>query len=281
VNIINKIMLNESSKITVVVIVLNNKNQIEGCLNSIILQNVNKIIVIDGGSTDGTIEIVKQFPCELHIIGKTGLSHSRQYGIDLVKTDYVALVDSDNILSENCLQYLLNDLTESKFAGISAKKYSFDKKNIFGLFQEWMNSKKVNKPGLKLVIGTPALYRTSILNNTVRYNPNIKFGDDTDLCYRLSLNGHYVGTGTGICYEKMPSSFDEFYKKAFLYGKADLEFFKKNPSRRHDIGTHAIRNYLLKMSYLSLKDFKFKFLPLVFIYSISRFLGLYLNLIFK
>jgi hypothetical protein len=144
-----------------------------------------------------------------------------------------------------------------------------------------MNSKKVNKPGLKLVIGTPALYRTSILNNTVRYNPNIKFGDDTDLCYRLSLNGHYVGTGTGICYEKMPSSFDEFYKKAFLYGKADLEFFKKNPSRRHDIGTHAIRNYLLKMSYHSLKDFKFKFLPLVFIYSISRFLGLYLNLIFK
>ena len=274
-------MLNQSSKITVVLIVLNNKNQIEGCLKSIILQNVNKIIVIDGGSTDGTIEIVKQFPCELHIIEKTGLSHSRQYGIDFVKTEFVALVDSDNILSKNCLQNLLFDLYNSNLVGIAAQKHSFYKDNIFGFFQEWMNSKKVNLPGKKVVIGTPSIYYTDILKTKVRYNPEIKFGDDTDLCYRLSLKNLHVGTGTGICYEKMPNSFEEFYKKAFLYGKADLEFFKKNPSRRHDIGTHAIRNYLLKMTYHSLKDLKFNFLPLVFIYSISRFLGLYFNLIFR
>jgi len=280
-NLKNNYMLSETSNITVVVIVLNNKNQIEGCINSIILQKVNKIIVIDGGSTDGTIEIIKKYPCELHIIGKTGLSHSRQFGVDLVKTDYVALVDSDNILSESCLQNLIDDLISSNFVGISAKKYSFDKENIYGLFQEWMNSKKVNKSGSKSVIGTPAVYKTKILQDKVRYNSTIKFGDDTDLCYRLSLNGYYVGTGSGICYEKMPNTFSEFYNKAYLYGKADLEFFKKNPSRRHDIGTHAIRNYFLKMTYHSFKDIKFYFLPLIFIYSFSRFIGLFYNLIFK
>jgi glycosyltransferase involved in cell wall biosynthesis len=269
------------SDITVILIVLNNKENIEKCIESILLQDIFDLIVIDGGSTDGTIEFLEQQKITYFNIGKTGLSHARQFGVDKVTTEFVALVDSDNILESNCLINLRSDLKNSNFVGIAAQKRSFYKDNLFGIYQEWMNSKKVNVPGKKLVIGTPSIYYANVLKSTVRYNPEIKFGDDTDLCYRLSLKNMTVGTGSGICFEKMPKTFNEFYQKAYLYGKADLEFFKNNKSRRHDIGTHALRNYLIKMTYHSLKDFKFYFLPLVFVYSFSRFIGLYYNLIFK
>lgn len=269
------------SDITVVLIVLNNVENIQKCIESILLQDISDLIVIDGGSTDGTIEFLEQQKITYFNIGKTGLSHARQFGVDKVSTEFVALVDSDNILECNCLTNLRSDLKISNFVGIAAQKRSFYKDNLFGIYQEWMNSKKVNLPGKKVVIGTPSIYYTTILKNVVRYNAEIKFGDDTDLCYRLSLNNMIVGTGSGICFEKMPKTFKEFYKKAFLYGKADLEFFKNNKSRRHDIGTHAIRNYLFKMTYHSVKDYKFNFLPLVFVYAFSRFTGLYFNLIFK
>ena len=272
-------MLTNTSDLTVVLIVLNNKNQIEECLINILKQNINKIIVIDGGSNDRTIEILKKYPCEIHVIGKTGLSHSRQFGVDLVNTDFVALVDSDNVLEINCLETLRDELINSNFVGISAVKFTFNRKNIYGLFQEWMNSKKVNKPGKKLVIGTPAVYKTAILKDAVRYNEHIKIGDDTDLCYRLMLKSHFVGTGTGICFEKMPDSFKTFSIKAYLYGKSDLEFFLNNKSRRHDIGTHAIRNYFIKMLYFAIVDFKIKYIPLIILYSFTRFYGLYYNLI--
>jgi glycosyltransferase involved in cell wall biosynthesis len=274
-------MLNEGKDITVVIIVLNNVDQISECLNSVIKQGVNKVIVIDGGSNDGTADVVKKFPCELHVIGKTGLSHSRQFGIDLVETEYLALVDSDNVLEDNCLVTLRDELKSSNFIGLSAIKLSYNKKNIFCMYQEWMNSKKVNKPGKKLVIGTPAIYRTIILKEKVRYNTDIKVSDDTDLCYRLLQKGYLVGTGSGICYEKMVDNLSEFIGKAVLYGRSDLEFFRNNKNRRYSIGTHAFRNYFLKMFYYSLVDFKFKFIPLVILYSFSRFWGLYFNLFRK
>jgi glycosyltransferase involved in cell wall biosynthesis len=267
--------------VSVVLIVLNNVQNIGNCIEAILNQGVHNIIIIDGGSTDGTLDVIKRYPCQLHVIGKTGLSHARQFGVDQVSTRFVALVDSDNILAENCLITLRADLDASEFVGVAAQKRAFNNKNIYCRFQEWMNSKKVNKPGKKLVIGTPALYYSDVLKKEVRYDQNVKFGDDTDLCYRLSLIGHSVGTGTGICYEKMVDNFKEFKAKAYLYGRADSEFFKKNKSRRHDIGTHALRNYLFKMSYHSIIEGKFYFLHLAIIYGTSRFLGLYLNLLNK
>lgn len=269
------------SDITVVLIVFNNVENIKKCIESILLQDISDLIVIDGGSTDGTIEFLEELKIKYFSIGKTGLSHARQFGVDKVTTEFVALVDSDNILESNCLINLITELKSSIFVGISAQKRSFYKDNLFGIFQEWMNSKKINLLGKKVVIGTPSVYYTNILKNMVRYNTEIKFGDDTDLCYRLGLENLTVGTGSGICFEKMPKTFKEFYQKAYLYGRADMEFFKNNSSRRHDIGTHAIRNYLFKMTYYSLRDFKIYFLPLVFVYSFSRFFGLYINLISK
>lgn len=273
-------MINPAADISVVLIVLNNVDNIDNCVGAILKQDVREVIVVEGGSTDGTIEKLKAYPVQLHVIGKTGLSHSRQFGVDKVTAPYVALVDSDNILDKDCLATLKKDLGNSEFVGIAAQKRAYNHENLYARFQEWMNSKKVNKPGKKLVIGTPSLYKTSILKE-IRYDANVKMGDDTDLCYRLSLKGHYVGTGNGICYEKMMDNYKEFQAKSYLYGKADSEFFRKNPSRRHDIGTHAFRNYFLKMSFHAIADGKFRFLPLVAVYSWSRMAGLYFTLLKK
>lgn len=267
------------SELSVVIIVLNNVSNIENCIDSILAQGVTKIIIVDGGSTDGTIEKIKKYQCDLYQIGKTGLAHSRQYGVNLVETKYVALVDSDNILDKNCFEEILKNFKTSNFVGIAAQKKAYDNKSIYCQFQEWMNSQKINKYGQKKVIGTPAVYITDILKNINRYDENVKLGDDTDLCYRLSLKGYFVGTGNGICYEKMMDNFKDFKNKAYLYGKADCEFFLKHKARRHDIGTHAIRNYLIRMLFYSFRDFKIKFIPLIFLYSFSRFFGLYFTLI--
>ena len=264
--------------ITAVLVVLNNVQGIRSCLTSVVEQNLNDIVVVDGGSTDGTIEELKKFPCELYQIGKTGLSHSRQFGVDKVKTKYVLLVDSDNILHSSCAIDLKTYLMGSNFSGVSAKKVSFIKNNIFCSFQEWMNSKKINVEGDKLVIGTPALYITDVVKE-VRYDPAVKKGDDTDFCYRLKKVGHSVGTGSGLCYEKMQDNLTDFLEKAYLYGQADAEFFVKHKERRLNIGTHVLRNYLIKMVYSAILDIKLHYLPLVFSYSIMRMAGLYISVV--
>ena len=260
--------------VTAVVISLNGENNIYQCLSSLVSLNLHKILLIDGGSSDNTVEIAKKFKnVEIRSIAKTGLSHSRQYGVDLVATKYVLLADVDNILDKDCINLMKPYLIANNFAGVAAGKFSKQKDNIFASFQEWMNSFGVNLLGEKMVIGTPALYLTQILQD-VRYDTKIKMGDDTQLCYKLSTRGHKIGTSNAKCYEVMESTFAGFSKKAFLYGKADGEFFKSNPSRRLNIGTHALRNYFLKMSLRALLRFQFCFLILSMIYGSLRFFGL-------
>jgi glycosyltransferase involved in cell wall biosynthesis len=85
-------------------VVLLTKNSLRPCLRECvdsIFKNipVHTLIVVDGGSTDGTLELVKEYP-NIKIIddAKGTRATARQKGIEAAETDWHAQVDSDAIL---------------------------------------------------------------------------------------------------------------------------------------------------------------------------------------
>jgi len=88
-------------------VVLLTKNSLKPCLFECvesIYRNipVNRLLVIDGGSTDGTLELLRRYPNVKVIDDKNGTRASaRQKGIDAVRTDWHVHVDSDVILCEH------------------------------------------------------------------------------------------------------------------------------------------------------------------------------------
>lgn len=89
-------------------VVLLTKNSVypclEGCLGSIRNHvEVNDLIVVDGRSTDDTLEICKRyFPdCKIIIDADGNRATSRQKGIEAVQTEIFMFVDSDVILQSN------------------------------------------------------------------------------------------------------------------------------------------------------------------------------------
>ncbi len=91
------------SKISIVVPVYNVENYLSRCLNSLLNQTLKDIdiICVNDGSTDGSVEILKDFAnkdSRIKIINKEngGLSSARNYGMKYVTTDYVGFVDSDD-----------------------------------------------------------------------------------------------------------------------------------------------------------------------------------------
>lgn len=266
-----------NNDVTAVIIVLNSVTLIRTCLDYLVAQGLSRIIIIDGGSTDGTLDYIKEYDVDLHVIGKTGLAHARQHGINLVCTKYVLLVDSDNRMEKNSVNMMKKYIENSNFCGVAAGKKAFDN-NVYSKFQEWMNDKKVNIPGEKLVIGTPSLFYTKTLQ-MIQYDSKMTKGDDTDLCYRLRLSNQFVGTSDAICYEIMPATLYDFIQKAFLYGEADAQFYLHHKERRLSISTHALRNYLFKMTVHSFLELKPHFFILVLIYSFCRFIGLFASIL--
>ena len=92
-----------AESIDVAVLTLNSERLLKECLNSV-YDNipVNNLIVIDGFSTDGTRDIVKQFEKKhgnvLFIQERGTRGSARQTAIGLAKTDWFMFVDSDVIL---------------------------------------------------------------------------------------------------------------------------------------------------------------------------------------
>lgn len=88
-------------KISVVTVVLNASSSIEKCVASVLGQTYDNIeyLVIDGGSTDGTLDILARFR---HIIdylvseSDRGLYHAMNKGIHAARGDFVYFLNSDD-----------------------------------------------------------------------------------------------------------------------------------------------------------------------------------------
>ena len=84
------------NEITVNIPTLNEENNILNCINSVKKSGIKKIIVIDGGSTDKTLKLIKKKKLRTTLQRKKGLAFQRALGIKKSKTKYIALIDADH-----------------------------------------------------------------------------------------------------------------------------------------------------------------------------------------
>ena len=102
-------------KLSIIIPIYNVENTLRRCLDSVISQNIDdcEIILVDDGSTDRSIIIADEYACKhpsITIYPKEngGPSDTRNYGLERMNGDYVTFVDSDDELSPNTLEPLLN-----------------------------------------------------------------------------------------------------------------------------------------------------------------------------
>lgn len=102
--------INELPKISIVTVVYNNVQYIKNCVRSVLDQNYPKLeyIVIDGGSSDGTIQIIEKFKDRLtYFVSEKdrGQTHALNKGFSKATGDVFAWINADE-------QYLPGTLWE-------------------------------------------------------------------------------------------------------------------------------------------------------------------------
>lgn len=103
---INKLKCN----ISVIILCKNEERCIRRCLDSILSQisSEDEVIVIDTGSDDNSLNIIKQFS-SVRLITTTwedNFSKVRNLGLSIAKKDWVFFIDADEILEKNCIVLL-------------------------------------------------------------------------------------------------------------------------------------------------------------------------------
>lgn len=105
-------------KISVIIPVYNTEKYIKKCIESVINQTYKnlEIIIINDGTEDNAIEIVKEYLVDkrIRIINKAngGASSARNIGIRVALGDYISFVDSDDYLELELYEKILKNLCD-------------------------------------------------------------------------------------------------------------------------------------------------------------------------
>ena len=114
-------------RFSIIIPAYNAEAYLQRCLDSILSQDFNdyEVIVIDDGSTDGTSNILGQYP-QVKVITQSnhGMSTARNRGLEVAQGDYILFVDSDDRLCPNALAVLAPHLQGEDIIGFGTRIYN-------------------------------------------------------------------------------------------------------------------------------------------------------------
>ncbi len=107
--------------ISVIIPTYNVEKYIESCLKSIITSTYQnfEIIIIDDGSTDRTIEKIREIHdsrIKVYKQLRRGPGSARNFGISLAKGEYIFFVDGDDTINKDTLEILQNNIQDCDIA---------------------------------------------------------------------------------------------------------------------------------------------------------------------
>ncbi|WP_206992568.1 glycosyltransferase family 2 protein [Hyphomonas sp. KY3] len=170
-----------------------------------------ELILVDDGSSDRSVEIAQEIAkqdARLSVFSGTrygGPAPVRNHALEQAKGDWVAIVDSDDLIRPDRLERMLT-AAEDTGADILidnlAVFQSDGPANIFTMFEgdlrdrparimesEYIKANMLYGRGSKLGYAKPLIRRSALEANSLRYNETMRIGEDYDLIVRLLSTG--------------------------------------------------------------------------------------------
>ena len=183
--------------LSIITTVLNNEKFIYDCVNSVKKQRFNKKyehIVVDGGSNDNTLKILRKFKKEnknLKIFEKKrlGIYEGINYAIKKSKYNYIGILHSDDFYKNNKVfksileEFKLDNKLLSIHSDVEFVKRN-DKKKIVRFFKS-ENLKSEDYIKCKHPAHTSLFIKKKIFNKFGLYNTKLKIASDFEFMLRV------------------------------------------------------------------------------------------------
>ena len=180
---------NDKPLVSIITVVFNSEKYLENTILSVISQAYDNVeyIIIDGGSTDRTIDIIKKYEDKLdYWISESddGIYDAMNKGIDLVTGEWVNFVNSSDVLNGNAYTVILDCLVKnSNKCDVIAFGYSIVniKSNLLKTDFKPNLNKKWKMPSSHNSI----VYKSDLLKE-YKFNLNFKYASDFDQINKIN-----------------------------------------------------------------------------------------------
>ncbi len=184
---------NNQVKISIITATFNSSATIATCIASVNAQTHENIehIIIDGASTDGTVEIVKSFPSVGNFISEPdkGIYDAMNKGIQLSTGDVIGLLHSDDVFySPEILEKIANLFSQTDIQGVYGNLVIVNAEdNIVRTWQSTPFNRKNVKYGW--MPPHPTLFlRKEVYQKHGLFDTSLKIAGDYDYMLRVMLD---------------------------------------------------------------------------------------------
>ena len=183
--------------ISVITVVLNGEKFLEESIESLHAQKDKNFehIIVDGGSTDKTLDIIKKFESKIDYwcqVKDKGIYDAFNLGMQLAKGEYICFLNSDDTFTLDAFKILNNYITkypEKDFIFGSVKKH-------WGILYGYKPYKIHWSWGFYSSHSTGFFIKTSSAKKVGLYNLKYKYSADYDYFYRMIVKEKFKGIGT-------------------------------------------------------------------------------------
>ncbi len=178
-------------KVSIICCTLNSEKFLKQCLKSVRNQLFlnYEIIIVDGGSTDNTIEIVNSFKVEKVFNDiKGGVSRAMNFGITKATGEIIAILHSDDYYyTDNSLQIIVNCFEEKKCKWLYGNIAYLKEDGSFILKENSIYSKEYLSHTYN--IPHPSVFiKKEVYEELGLFNEQFKYAMDYDFLLRVSDN---------------------------------------------------------------------------------------------
>ena len=133
-------------KISIITVVRNNASTIKDAIESVLSQKYHDIeyIIVDGCSTDGTLEIIQGYSTQItKIISESdkGIYDAMNKGISLASGDVIGILNSDDVyFDENVIGDVINTFEEKQIDSLYGDLMYVEKNDLNKIVRYWKSS---------------------------------------------------------------------------------------------------------------------------------------------
>lgn len=251
-------MAQDEPLVSVVTVCLNQAQSIAQCFESVIGQSYPRIeyIVLDGGSTDGTLEVIERYRAEIdQFVSEpdSGPFDAMNKGIGMATGEFVLILNSDDWYDPDAVRSLVDAAQRSAADVVHAQAHIVD-----------MDDKVVETRGSWhhdgiLTSIMPYKHETMLVRRDVyqrfgHYDPGYQIIADYEYAIRLYLAGcRFEYLPRPLLYFRLGGlsrrALDEKIRERGRLFHALHPFLSSRDAHRLAVGVHAWRRFLLLLRY--------------------------------
>ncbi|KXS43221.1 MAG: glycosyl transferase family 2 [Candidatus Frackibacter sp. T328-2] len=248
--------MKEKPLVSIITVCYNSEKHIEDTIKSVLNQTYDNIeyIIIDGNSTDGTLDIIEEYEPKFNGRMKwiseedAGIYDAMNKGIDIANGEIIGIINSDDYYVEDAVETIVS-------------KFSFNQEidvvygNMFRIIpNSYVNLQEVVKSSIKglekkMTICHPTCFvKTRVYKAIGKFNVQYKIAADYELILRMKkAKMKFYYADKVLCYFRADG-----ISSNNIYTLLDV----KNIHLQYGFKVYGITNYIKRLVYLYFKRMK-------------------------